>query len=366
MLYFVYNESVISVFVAHDIRRGVWVAQLPFFPPFQSPSDFPPEKCKEMILAGLGIDDGSLVTIKAMKPWTMTSQVASSYGSAEQNVFLVGDSAHLFPPAGGFGMNTGLQDSHNLAWKLAAVVKGKADKTVLGSYESERRPVALANAALSERNYERTLKIAQVLGLNAQHPKFVVNAIQSLSFLSDSLKKSAFQTLVDTAMFPLRILASGTRNPVVSALKEKIQGILDRGEGLPLLFPKYELGYVYGEVTSDPAIPQDDTALYEPVLKVGARMPHCNLKRSSDGTEVSTLSLCASSDVKYVALSLDVGAIENGREIDGLPVDILKVGQEKSVSVDLEDTLGHFKALCRAGDVTTVVVRPDGHIHSCW
>jgi hypothetical protein len=56
-------------------------------------------------------------------------------------VFLAGDAAHVVPPNGGFGGNTGVQDAHNLAWKLAMVVKGQAGARLLESYDEERRPV---------------------------------------------------------------------------------------------------------------------------------------------------------------------------------------------------------------------------------
>ncbi len=60
------------------------------------------------------------------------------------NIFLAGDAAHIHSPAGGQGMNTGIQDAWNIAWKLALVVKGQADETLLNSYEPERIPVAKA------------------------------------------------------------------------------------------------------------------------------------------------------------------------------------------------------------------------------
>jgi 2-polyprenyl-6-methoxyphenol hydroxylase-like FAD-dependent oxidoreductase len=56
-------------------------------------------------------------------------------------VFLAGDAAHVWPPTGGLGANTGIQDAHNLAWKLAMVLRGDADEGLLDSYEAERRPV---------------------------------------------------------------------------------------------------------------------------------------------------------------------------------------------------------------------------------
>ena len=57
-------------------------------------------------------------------------------------VFLAGDAAHVVPPNGGYGGNTGVQDAHNLAWKLAAVVNGEAGAALLDTYDAERRPLA--------------------------------------------------------------------------------------------------------------------------------------------------------------------------------------------------------------------------------
>jgi 2-polyprenyl-6-methoxyphenol hydroxylase-like FAD-dependent oxidoreductase len=62
---------------------------------------------------------------------------------AQGNVFLAGDAAHLHPPVGGQGMNTGLQDAHNLAWKLTLASRGLATQTLLDSYSAERHPVGL-------------------------------------------------------------------------------------------------------------------------------------------------------------------------------------------------------------------------------
>jgi putative polyketide hydroxylase len=68
----------------------------------------------------------------------MNAQVANQFVDKKYGrIFLAGDSAHRFPPSGGFGMNTGLQDAHNLAWKLAHVIAGKASKQWLAnSYDA--------------------------------------------------------------------------------------------------------------------------------------------------------------------------------------------------------------------------------------
>jgi 2-polyprenyl-6-methoxyphenol hydroxylase-like FAD-dependent oxidoreductase len=85
--------------------------------------------------------------------WRLSRQVASRFRNGR--VFLVGDAAHRFPPNGGFGMNSGIQDAHNLAWKLKFVSDGVAGPGLLDTYDLERRPVAESNADFSLGNQKR-------------------------------------------------------------------------------------------------------------------------------------------------------------------------------------------------------------------
>jgi len=80
------------------------------------------------------------VTITGVARWRATADVARRFRAGR--VFLAGDAAHLMPPNGGYGGNTGIHDGHNLAWKLALVLKGIADDPLLDTYESERKPAA--------------------------------------------------------------------------------------------------------------------------------------------------------------------------------------------------------------------------------
>jgi putative polyketide hydroxylase len=79
------------------------------------------------------------ITIRSAMTWSTGAFVADRY--REGRIFLVGDAAHLMPPYGGFGGNTGIADAHNLAWKLAAVCTGDAGDALLDTYEFERQPI---------------------------------------------------------------------------------------------------------------------------------------------------------------------------------------------------------------------------------
>lgn len=93
----------------------------------------------EIVRSGVGVPDLP-VKIDGVTRWRATSDVARSFQRGR--VFLVGDAAHLMPPNGGFGGNTGIHDAHNLAWKLAFALRGTAKPELLDSYEAERKPVA--------------------------------------------------------------------------------------------------------------------------------------------------------------------------------------------------------------------------------
>jgi 2-polyprenyl-6-methoxyphenol hydroxylase-like FAD-dependent oxidoreductase len=93
--------------------------------------------------------------------WVRRELVADSYGT--DRVFIAGDAAHLMSPTGGFGMNTGIQDAVDLGWKLAAAVRGWGGRSLLRTYEIERRPVAVRNVGEASSNLGRMLSTRQRL-----------------------------------------------------------------------------------------------------------------------------------------------------------------------------------------------------------
>ncbi|MEZ0109467.1 putative polyketide hydroxylase [Catenulispora sp. EB89] len=126
-------------------NRENWVFHLPWHPDRgETIEDFTDERCAAHIRAAAGVPDLP-VEITGRAPWHAAERVADRYHSGR--VFLVGDSAHEMPPTGAFGSNTGIQDAHNLAWKLAAVLGGWAGPELLESYGAERRPVAVETAS---------------------------------------------------------------------------------------------------------------------------------------------------------------------------------------------------------------------------
>ncbi|EWC63335.1 Polyketide hydroxylase WhiE VIII [Actinokineospora spheciospongiae] len=118
----------------------------------ETPADFPVERCVSLVRAAIGLPDLEITPLAVM-PWQPAAFTADRF--ADGRVFLAGDAAHVMPPSGAYGLNTGIADAHNLAWKLGLVLSGRAGAGLLDSYAAEREPVAgftVAQAMLVQRN----------------------------------------------------------------------------------------------------------------------------------------------------------------------------------------------------------------------
>jgi 3-(3-hydroxy-phenyl)propionate hydroxylase len=104
-----------------------------------------PDKVQELLAQH--VSDPAAIEVIRARVYTHHSRIAAAF--VDGRVALAGDAAHLMPPWAGQGMNTGIRDATNLAWKLAAIVGGQADPRLLSSYEEERRHHAQAMIDLS-------------------------------------------------------------------------------------------------------------------------------------------------------------------------------------------------------------------------
>jgi putative polyketide hydroxylase len=121
---------------------GRWLLSLQYSPEKgERPEDFTAERCRELVRRGAG-DQNVRADLVDARPWSVAAYVADRFSAAR--CFIIGDAAHLMPPTGAFGGNSGIHDAHNLAWKLAHVLRRGAAPRLLDTFDSERRPVISA------------------------------------------------------------------------------------------------------------------------------------------------------------------------------------------------------------------------------
>jgi 2-polyprenyl-6-methoxyphenol hydroxylase-like FAD-dependent oxidoreductase len=115
----------------------------------------------------------------------------------DRRCFLLGDAAHIHSPVGAQGMNTGLQDAYNLAWKLALVVSGRAGAALLDSYEAERIPVARRLLSTTDRAFSLIVSDSWLAGLFRTR---VLTRILAVAMGRDRIRQLAFRTISQTGI----------------------------------------------------------------------------------------------------------------------------------------------------------------------
>jgi 2-polyprenyl-6-methoxyphenol hydroxylase-like FAD-dependent oxidoreductase len=230
--------------------------------------------------------------------WRVSHQVADTYRKGR--VFIAGDAAHRFPPSGGYGLNTGVQDVHNLAWKLAMVLKGQASDKLLDTYTAERRPVAQSNADFSFGNHLRFEALEEAVRADNQ---------DQIQFWIDDMD-----------------------NHIHSA-----------GQSLGM---SYEEGAVIHDATAAPA---GNARYYTPTDRAGSRFPHLWLDPARKGSTLDWF------DQDFVVVTGPQGSdwLEAGRDVStrtGIPLGLRKLPRS-----DERDGI-------RIGQRGMALVRPDGHV----
>lgn len=217
-----------------------WVTMVMQPPSGSRPAEPTPGQAVAIIQAAVGAP--ITPEIIDITTWRISALVARRWRAGR--VFLAGDAAHSFPPTGGFGMNTGVQDVHNLVWKLALVLDGKAGDALLDTYESERIDIARSNAAWSVANGGRMRDIGTAI---AEHdPVAVARLLQDqLGHIDATDQDLGFGygsgALVgedrDTDRSPLRHARLGHRFPEATVLVdgEKRSSTLDLGDAFTLV-----------------------------------------------------------------------------------------------------------------------------------
>ena len=244
-------------------------------------------------------------TVESAKPWTRRAVVAERF--RDRRVFLAGDAAHTHPPNGGFGMNTGVADSANLGWKLAAVLEGWASPRLLDSYEIERQPAAR---------------------------RVMAEAMQEL------------ERLVSGTTFPDIEAATPAGEAIRAKLGARLGGEFSGVRGWDRL--GVHLGDIYWPspivVDDGTPMPVDDTWGYTPTSRPGARAPHAWL---ADGRSILDLFGRSHVLLRLGARPVDASSLVAAAAKRRMPLEVH----------DISDS-----AIAELYGSRLVLVRPDGHV----
>jgi 2-polyprenyl-6-methoxyphenol hydroxylase-like FAD-dependent oxidoreductase len=279
------------------------------------------ERALEYLRAGLG--DGNVpVQIENIMHWDATADTAERFQKGR--VFLAGDAAHVMPPSGGFGGNTGVQDAHNIAWKLAMVLKGLAGPDLLATYDAERRPTASFTV---EQAYSRYV-MRSAPYLKSQDMQAIANDLNiEFGYVYDSRA----------------IVKEKTAEEIIAREVRAEEGAKGAGNrATPHVSPRDSKG------------------------RPGTRAPHLWLQR--DGQQISTVDLF-DHDFTLLAGPQAEGWSDSGRaaarrlgiEINVHCIGAVRVATPRS-AVEMGDPSSTFPEAYGISATGAVLVRPDGFV----
>jgi 2,4-dichlorophenol 6-monooxygenase len=303
-------------------------------PTYEKPDQYTEADAVRDIRHTLKLDPDADVTISAIAHWRTQSVLADRYRAGR--VILAGDAAHRHSPMGGLGLNTGLQDAHNLAWKLAAVSSGRADAQLLDTYEQERRPVAARNISWATFCFQNHLSASSGFGIqdgvSAEYNRAVLESLWS-DTLEGATRRARLHEYYCTARYEFQAL-------------------------------DVELGFAYD---SDAIVPDGSPELardplghrLEQSARPGSRLPHAPLRRASE--PISTHDLMVPGT--FLLLARDgttawAAHAEAAARTRQVPLHVYHIGRGQEV----DDIEGAWTALSGHDDAGAVLIRPDGHV----
>lgn len=171
-----------------------------------------------------------------LSPFVIHHRQVTQY--RKERVFLAGDAAHLHSPAGGQGMNTGIQDAYNLAWKLALVMKQKAEPSILDTYHQERHPIAKSVLSMTDKMTKMATTKNSVL-------TFIRDAAMTIAGTIDKLKEQLPRRLSQLYFhYELnQIIMNGTHNHPPEKIRAGVRApdhTLKRGSDVVRLFELFK------------------------------------------------------------------------------------------------------------------------------
>ena len=266
--------------------------------------------------------------VHVVSRWAMEGILADRFRVGR--VFLVGDAAHRHPPTGGLGLNSAIHDAHNLCWKLAAVLGGRAGDALLDSYEPERRAVDGRNVQRSLENGMNHLAVAQALGLTRD---------------SEAANLAAFRSALEDGPHRRAVLAA-----IATQSMEFREHVVEYGYA-------YDSSAVVPDGTRRPES-GDDIRLYVPGTRPGAPLPHAWVE-DADGARGSTLDLVRPGRFLLIAGEDGAAWCEAARKLAAereLPLDAVRIGH---LAGEYRDPRCTWLRQREIGPGGAVLVRPD-------
>lgn len=298
------------------------------------PPDLSDDLIRDLAVTLVGTDDFDMRVI-SRAPWTINHRFATRI--ANGRVFCAGDAIHRHPPTNGLGSNTSIQDSYNLAWKLAHVIAGTAGPGLLDSYDAERTPVARQVVERANQSIGDTSRITAALGLDdATDPEQLNARLEAMCAPGPDNERTRAELRDAIAFKSYEFNAHGVEHN-----------------------QRYASNAVVSDGTPMPAFARDPELYAQATTWPGAKLPHAWVTRN--GAKVSTLDLGGKGAFTlYTGIGGDAWTIaaRDAAAALGVDVRVVSIGPGQPI----EDPYGTWAARREVGDTGAVLARPDLYV----